>query len=104
MISDKKRLIPFRLWEEDIDKLKAKIVIDKTNFQRVMELMVKLYLEDNPEIMKKIKSVQKEKHARKRRYNSFDELEVAALYKKIAEVSSLSETQKILEEMDKENK
>ena len=99
MTALKKKLIPFRLWEGDIEKLKAKIVIDKTNMQKVLELLVKMYLEDGEEIMKRVKTISKEKNAQRRRYNSFDELETDMLYQKIAEVSPLAEMDRMLKEI-----
>lgn len=99
-----KKLVPFRLWMEDLEKMKAKVVLDKTNFQKVMELLAKMYIENNEEIMKRVKSIQKDKYARKRRHNSFDEFEIDALYHKISEVSRLAEMEKMFAEIDKEQK
>src|SRR3990167_4385428 len=100
-----KKQIPFRLHEKDIEKFKQKIVIDKVNMQRVFETLIKMYLEDNEEIMKRIKSVSKDKkHASRRRYNSFDELETEAIFRKISEVSPLAEMERMMEEIERENK
>ena len=105
MKGPKKKLIPFRLWESDIQRCKAKLVLDRTSFQRVCELLVMLYLNGNEEVMKHVKTVAKQKNVNKRRYTGeFDELERSALYKKIEQISGLSETQQILEEWEKENK
>lgn len=105
MKGQKKKLIPFRLWESDIQRCKAKLVLDRTSFQKVCELLVMLYLDGNEEIMKHVKTVSKQKNVNKRRYTGeFDELERNLLYKKIEQISGLAETQQILEELDKENK
>lgn len=107
MKSPKKRLIPFRLFESDIEKWKMKSVADLTSMQKVFEVLVKMYLESDETVMKRVKSVSKEKFANRRRYTGeFDELERSLLYHKIEQMSEskLSETQQILEEIDKENK
>lgn len=100
----KKVLTPFRIWENDREKWKAKVIIDKTSMQKSFEILVKMYLENDEAVMKRIKSVSKEKYARRVRHNEFSELEVNALYHKIAEVSPLAEMENILNEIDKENK
>lgn len=103
--SPTKKLIPFRLWESDIEKLKSKLVLDGTNFQRACELLVTLYINGDEYIEKQVKTVCKKKNNNRRRYTGeFDELERSMLYKKIEQVSNLSDTQRILEEIDKENK
>lgn len=99
-----KKLIPFRLWPEDIEKIKAKTIIDRSNFQKVMEIMVKMYLEGDETVMKRIKSVCKTKYAKRSRHNEFSELEIGALYHKIAEVSPLEKINEIFDEIDKDKK
>ena len=102
MKSIKKKLIPFRLHEKDIIKLKQLLVLHNTNFQKVCELLVILYLEGDEYIAEKVKSVSKNKNGNKRRYTSdFDDLERSALFHRIEQISNLSETQQILEEIEK---
>ena len=105
MKGPKKKLVPFRLWDSDIIKLKSRIVLDNTNFQKVCELLVLLYIAGDEYIAKQIKTVCGKKNGNKRKYTSeFDDLERSMLYKKIESFSNLSETQQILEEMDREKK
>lgn len=101
-MTPKKKLIPFRLWPTDIERWKAKVVLDNTNLQKVFEVLVKLYLEGNEEVMKRVKAVSKEKNAARKRYNTFDELETDMLYRRIEEVSPLAEMDKILKDLQKE--
>lgn len=70
--------------------------------QKVFEILIKMYLENDEAVMKKIKSVSKEKYARRRRHNEFDELEISALYHKIESISPLSQTIEMLNELDAE--
>ena len=99
------KLVPFRIHESDIVRLKSKLVVDNTNFQKVCLLLILLYINGDEYINKQIKTVCKKKNANKRRYTGeFDELERSMLYKKIEQISSLSETQQILEQIDKEQK
>jgi len=99
----KRKLVPFRLWDDEVERLKAKIVLDNTNFQKVMEVLVKMYLEDNKEIMGRVAKVKREKNASRRRHNSFDELETDALMRKVEEVSPISEVDRMIKEIEKEN-
>lgn len=100
-----KKLIPFRLFEQDIEKLKSCLVLDGTNFQKVGELLILLYINRDEYVLKQVKTVCKKKNDKKRRYTGqFDQLEVAALYHKIEQLSNFNETQQILEELEKEGK
>lgn len=99
------KLVPFRIPESDIPKLKSKLVIDNTNFQRVCFLLMTLYINGDEYIAKQVKSICGKKNSNKRRYTGeFDELERSALYKKIEQISGLAEMENILDELDKENK
>lgn len=105
MKGPKKKLIPFRLYQQDIDKMKMRSVADMTSMQKIFEILIKMYLESEESVMKRIKSISKQKNANRRRYTGeFDELEIDLLYKKIEQMSGLNETQQILDEIDKENK
>lgn len=103
MKGPRKKLIPFRLWEQDIAKLKAKLVLQNTNFQKICELLVLLYIGGDEYIEKQVKSVCNKKNGNRRKYTGeFDPLERAALYKKIEQISGLAEMENILNEIDKE--
>ena len=53
-MSSKKILVPFRIKEEDLQSLKNKTKIEKIPFQKVMEALTLIYLENNDYIMYRI--------------------------------------------------
>ena len=85
-----------RLWNDEIDVFKKKVVIDQMNMQKVMEVLIKMYLEDNKEIMSRISKYKSEKYARKRKYNSWDRYEAELLQRKLEEFSPINEIDRLV--------
>lgn len=96
----KKKQCPIRLWEDDYQKVKAKTVLDKTNFQKVGEILFKLYLENNKEVMRAIQKYVDEKSAKRRRHNEFTDFERDELLRRIeSDVSPIGKDfEKIIED------
>ncbi|MBI2449678.1 hypothetical protein HYV49_05270 [Candidatus Pacearchaeota archaeon] len=94
----------FRLYADVYDKLKAKIVLDKLNMQKVLEIMVGMYLEGNKDITEKLRRFRSEKYARRRRYaNRFDRMDLDSLQRKIEEYSPISKMDRMINEAIKED-
>jgi superfamily I DNA and RNA helicase len=91
----------FRLFEDDLETFKAKVVGDKVSLQKVMEALVKEYLKDNKEVMKIVRKYANIRNDKRRRY-SVDELEAGAIMKRLQEVSPLRDIEIALDEVARE--
>jgi hypothetical protein len=84
----KRRQCQLRLWEDDWKRLEAKVVVDGVTYQKIGELLLLEYLNGNKEIMKIVEKYKNDKEAKKkRRHNSFDNLQLNELTKIIEQES-----------------
>lgn len=86
--SEKRILIPLRLYESDKNLLDKKVVEDKISMQKVIEVLVCQYLKDNKAIKEIIKEYTDQKYARKEA-TEFSEYEEDDLLRKIERLSPL---------------
>ena len=100
----RRRQMLFRLYPDQIEKLKLKAVSDSVTVQKIYEIMTKLYLTGNKHIMEKIEQFKSEKYVRKRRYSyNLTEMEADELLRKIEEVSPVAELDGILKKLEEED-
>lgn len=66
-MASKKKLVPIRIREEDLQSLKNKTKIEKISFQKAMEALIVMYLESNDYVMYKIKKFIEVTYSRKKR-------------------------------------
>jgi hypothetical protein len=99
---NKRKQCPIRLWEDDYNKVKAKIVQDKLTFQKLAEVLFKAYLDGNKEILKLVEKYSDQKSEKRRRYNQFTDFEADKILRIIeGEISPLADE---LEDRVNENK
>lgn len=97
---NKKKLVPFRLFPEDLLKIQQKIVQDKVTFQKLVEVLLLAYLKDNKEIKKIVAKYADEKSSKRRR-NHLNDVEVNDLLKYIEEEESPIRHLEIIKELKK---
>ncbi len=97
-MSKERQLCPVRLHKDIYERVKAKTVLDKVTFQKLIEICLRGYLKDNKEIMRLVKKYADEKYLRKSRHNAFTELEEDEILRKLEEASPLSDS--VLEDND----
>ncbi len=90
-MTKKRQQCPIRLHEDVYERVKAKTVLDKVTFQKLIEIVLRAYLKDNKEIMRLVKKYSDEKYLRKTRHNAFTELEEEELLRRLEEASPLSD-------------
>lgn len=82
MSVEEKKQCQIRLYPEQIDKIKAKVVQDKITFQKLAEILFGAYLKGNKEINRLVQKYADDKYSRQRRY-SLTESESEELLRKL---------------------
>ena len=95
----KRKQVLFRLHEDQIENLKAKIARDQISFQKIFELLVRNYMNDGKEIMSIIERYKGDKQVKKSRYG-FSEIETDAILKRIEKMSPVSDVEELMDEID----
>ena len=97
----KRAQVLFRLHKDKIEQLKAKIARDQISFQRMMELLIRSYLDDGKEIMAAIDRYKGDKQVKRSRYG-FSEIEADAILRRIAKDSPITEAENIMNELEEQ--
>lgn len=93
---------PIRLYKDQYDKIKAKMVDDKLSFQKLSEILFTAYLKNNKEVMRLVRKYVDEKDEKKRRFN-LDSIEREELLRLIEEEHSpLKDVNQAVQEMKDE--
>jgi len=90
-----------RLFKSDWDLIRAKTRKEGITYQKLMEVLIKAYLKDDPNIMKLVQKYADDKENKKKRYG-ITELESDDIMSSIEKFNPLSEVETILKEI-KEN-
>ena len=100
-ITRNKRQCMIRLFKSDWDLIRAKTRKEGITYQKLMEVLIKAYLKDDPNIMKLVQKYADDKENKKKRYG-ITELESDDIMSSIEKFNPLSEVETILKEI-KEN-
>ena len=102
-LSKMKKQVPLRMFGEEWDRLKARLVIDKLSYQKLGDILFRAYVDGNKEIMKLVKKNEDEKDGKKRRYNSFTGMEKEDLLMYLEKQSPITELDRITKEIEEED-
>jgi len=92
-----------RIFRSELEILKKKLTVDGITLQKLSEILFKMYISDNPEVMKKVKKYADDKKNKKKRY-SVTEVEVESIFDFIEENSPLRDVTRATRELEEEEK
>lgn len=101
-MTDSRLQCPIRLHKDTYKKVKAKVQKDQVTFQKLMEVLISAYLDDNKEVMKLVQKYADSKNKKRRRYE-LNEFEADALLREIeTKYSPLKDLESAIEEIENE--
>lgn len=83
-----RKLVPFRMWPDELVRLKEKMKEDNTSFQFLMYGFVQEYLKDNPETRRIVRRYSKGEAVEKSQ-QALTELDSERLFRTLAEFNPL---------------
>lgn len=96
-----KKQTAVRIFPDDFEKLKARLVVDSITLQKLFDILVKSYLSGNEEIQKLVDKYKDSRASKKRRY-TLTEMEANDILSHIEQFNPLNENKKNIKEALKE--
>jgi hypothetical protein len=101
-LSSKKAQTAIRFWPEDFAILKKKLTTDGITLQKLCEVLVKAYMNNNKEVMSIVMKHADDKKNKKKRY-AISEVESDDILNYIERNSPLKDFNSVVEKLEKES-